>query len=132
MCRRLRTAFILTLVIAAPGSALVFQSTPAEVMKTFASTANEGQYAALEKFLAADTVTWIKSPAGQSAGGVKGICDQWTRKGTIKSFEIVKEEILGDRATVTARILYKDGSVLDPDVTRLIKENGAWKIAMGG
>ncbi len=122
---------VLAVVVAASAMARGGQTTPAEFMKAFAAAANEGQYAALEKFLAADTITWIKSPAGQNLGGIKGLCDQWTKKGTIKDFEIVKEEVQGEVATVTARITYKDGSVLDPDVTRLVKENGAWKIAMG-
>ncbi len=132
MHRMLRTLSILTLVVAASASARAVQSTPGEVMKAFASAANDGQYSAAEKLVSSGAMAWIKSPAGEAAGGFKGICDQWTKKGTIKSFEIVKEEVVGDSATVTARIVYKDGSVLDPDVTRLVKQDGGWKIAIGG
>src|SRR6185503_15401863 len=50
------------------------------------------------------------------------------RNGTIAKVEIVKEEVRGEGAVVTANISFKDGPPLQDDRTELIKEDGSWRL----
>lgn len=52
---------------------------------------------------------------------------QLKEKGGMKSFEVVKEEILGDLADVTVNTTSPDKKEITVKV-KLIKEGGAWKI----
>ncbi len=107
-------------------------NSPGGVVRGFYKAANEGRYSDAEQYLSTDTLTAIKGPLGQKAGGFKKISDDNTRNGQIKEIEITKEDIRGERATVYARIVFKDGQTKNDDVTELIKEKGDWKIALGG
>src|SRR5579863_4389964 len=44
------------------------------------------------------------SRGGQRAGGIRGICDQITKNGSITKIVIVKEEIRGEGAVVIADV----------------------------
>ena len=108
-----------------------FQNSPGEVVKSFYLDANAGKYSDAEQLLANDADKAMKGDLGQLAGGFKHICDEETKNGTVVRVDIMKEEIRGEGATVTANITYKDGSTKSNDKTGLIKEKGSWKITLG-
>jgi len=94
--------------------------------------ANAGKYSEAERYFSTEALAAMKGPLGQIAGGFKGIADSNTRNGQIRVVEVLKQEIRGEGATVTARIAFKDGSTKENDVTELIREKGEWKITLGG
>jgi len=65
-----------------------------------------------------------------SFGGVKALCDQNTREGTIQSIATTGEEIRGEGATVITTFTFKDGSKLEGFRAPLLKEKGIWKVAL--
>lgn len=101
---------------------------PSDVVKDLYSAANEGKYSDAEKLFSQETLNAIKGLLGQMGGGLKGICDENTKNGSITRVEILKEEIRGEGATVIARIYFKDNTTKENDKTSLIKEKGIWKI----
>ena len=108
-----------------------FQNSPGDVAKAFYAAANEGRYSEAEQMLSEDAKNFIKGTLGQMVGGIKGICDQNTRDGTIARVDIQKEEVRGEGATVIAKISFRDGSSKDDDKTSLIREKGSWRITLG-
>jgi len=90
---------------------------------------NEGRYSEIESILTADLLSATKGPLGQMAGGIKGICEKNTRGGTLVKVVVLKEDIRGEGATVTANLHFKDGNVKHDDITELVKEKGSWRVS---
>ena len=63
----------------------------------------------------------------QSNSGVKLAYDNLSRKGTITTIDVVREEIRGNVADVNSMIHYKDGTSIN-DHEPLVRENGSWLI----
>ncbi len=100
---------------------------PSQIVRDLYDAANAGRYVAAEKYFCADARKYIK---GAYPRGLKALCDQQTRYGTLVKVEILKEEIKGDEATVMAKLWFKDKTAI-AEKTKLIKERGEWKIAFG-
>jgi hypothetical protein len=112
----------------------MFEKSPSAVVQAFLAAANEGRYSDAQEMLSegARNVD-VNSERGQGAGGIRGICDQITKNGSIAKVVIVKEEIRGEGAVVTADVTFKDGSMVkgDQNPIPLMKEKGAWKLTLG-
>jgi hypothetical protein len=102
------------------------QKSPSQVVVAAYMAANEGKYSEAEKYLSSHLINAIKGGLGALAGGMKGFWDYKTRKGTIQTIEILKEEVRGEGATVYFRIHFKDGNTEDAHES-LIKEGGQGK-----
>jgi hypothetical protein len=131
---RNRTLVALAVIIAS-GLVLVFgygcgvlQESPSSVVKEFFALANEGKYTDAEKLLSTEFKGALNGVIGQMTGGIKGLCDDVTKNGTLTRVEVVSEEVRGEGATVIAKLHFKDGSTKE-DKTALRKENGKWRIA---
>jgi len=105
------------------------RKSPSGTVKAFYMAANEGKYSEVEKYFSSDALTLMRSEWAALAGGIKGIMDEGTRNGSIKTVEIIKEEIRGEGATVSGVLHYKDGETEEID-EELIREEGAWKITV--
>jgi hypothetical protein len=131
MPRRIFAAtFALTFVVtAACGKNLnPFEKSPGDTVRSLYTACNDARYSQVEPLFTENLRTLMKTPQSIAAGGVKKWCDRASRNGTIAKIEIVKEEVRGEGAVVTANILYKDGPPLQDDRTDLIKEGGSWRI----
>jgi hypothetical protein len=103
---------------------------PGTVLKNLYKNCNAGEYSKAEISLSADERALLHSQEAVLNGGVKGVCDQATRNGTLSSVEVIKEDVRGEGASVSYRKHFKDGSVTNANET-LIKENGKWVLALG-
>lgn len=65
---------------------------------------------------------------GNVAGGFEKIMDEQTNNCTVSKVDIVSEEINGDKATVKAKLTYKNGTSKETGAVNLVKEDGIWKI----
>ncbi len=108
-----------------------FQKSPGEVVQAFYMAANEGRYSDAKALLSEDLKKTIDGDLGQLHGGIKGVCDKGTKNGTVTKVDIVKQDIRGEGATVTAAVFFKDGSKESEQISQLILESGSWKITGG-
>ena len=63
------------------------QKSPGDVVKAFYMDANEGKYSDAKALLSDDFKRTIDGDLGQMNGGIKGVCDEASRKGTIAKVE---------------------------------------------
>jgi hypothetical protein len=125
-CRSVNTLVWLVLCLTSCGWV---QKSPSETVKAAYMACNEGKYSEAESYFSTDVVNMLHGPMGAAAGGIKSVCDENTRKGSITKVEILSEEIKGEGATVVATIHFKDGSRKENDKSELLRESGRWKIA---
>ncbi|MES2570837.1 MAG: DUF4878 domain-containing protein [Verrucomicrobiota bacterium] len=92
---------------------------PADVVLACLIAINAGQHSDLEKYLAPDALEVARTELADSLR---------QQQGTIESFKVIHEELHGDRALVTARIQFIDGTVEPGDQTALIRTGSGWKI----
>ncbi len=118
------------LIVFFSGCGKISQKSPAETVKAFYMTANEGEYSEAEKYLSSEALKAMKGELGLLAGGLKGTLDKATRNGTIARIEILDEKIRGEGATVDFIIHFKDGKT-KKESEPLIKEEEGWKITIG-
>jgi Domain of unknown function (DUF4878) len=131
MTRRLSAvALVLALALtAACGKNLnLFERSPGDTVRALYTACNEARYSEVEPLFSDNVRALMKTPQAVATGGVKKACDRASHDGTIAKIEIVKEEVRGEGAVVTANISFKDGPPLEGDRTDLIKEGGAWRI----
>jgi hypothetical protein len=121
---------ICVLLLSCKDTSSPFHKTPGDVVRAFYSAANAGRYSDAKELFSEDGRKLLDSDLVQLAGGIKGICDKGTKNGTIVKVDIVKEEIRGEGAHVSAAILFKDGSKNSDDYS-LIMEKGSWKLTGG-
>ena len=110
-----------------PSCSKIFTNSPSKTIVKFYTLANQGKYSEAEKLLSNEALNTINGPFVALAGGFKGVADNLTKNGNIKSIKILKETIRGEGANVKYIIYFKDGTQKQ-DEDNLIKENGMWKI----
>jgi hypothetical protein len=104
-------------------------SSPSSVVKKLFNACNAGEYSKAKELYTTSLQKTIDGDLGALAGGMKGICDDETRNGTITNVEIKSEDVRGEGAVVIANIHFKDGNTKEADKSELIKENGVWRLA---
>lgn len=105
-----------------------FEKSPGDTVRSLYTACNDARYSEVEPLFTENLRTMFKSPQAVASGGVKKACDRMSHSGTIAKIEIMKEEVRGEGAVVTANISFKDGPPLEGDRTDLIKEGGSWRI----
>ncbi len=121
--------FLIWLFVAGCGSHSPFANGPGDVLKKFVMAANAGKYSEMKEFFSADLNKAFEGPMAAMGGGLKAHADEFTKNGKVQRVEIVKENIRGEGAKVTANIYYTDGTVRSNDETNMINEHGVWKVA---
>jgi hypothetical protein len=104
------------------------QNNPWEVVKAVAMAGNDGKYSEVENYLSTDCAKFCMSDIVQKAGGIRGIVDPDTRNGTVTKIKMIDQNMIGEAAEVISMFYYKDGSTR-VDHTKMIKENGVWRIS---
>lgn len=104
------------------------ENTPGAVVKAAVMAGNNGKYSEVEMYLSTDCVKFFESDLGHKAGGIRGMVDRDTRNGTVTKIMVVKENMIGEAAEVISVFHYKDGNTR-VDHTKMIKENGVWRIS---
>jgi hypothetical protein len=99
---------------------------PAEVIKTFYSACNSGNYSVAERLLVPDRL--LTSDIAAVDGGLRGICDAETKQGHLQKVEILQQEVRGELAQVRYMLYYADGSALE-ESQGLVVKRWVWKIA---
>lgn len=125
-------ALILTsvgLAVTACGKSGLFSKSPSDTVVAAYMAANEGKYSEAEAYISSEVLNAMKGGRRVLAGGMKALCDEATRNGTIERIEILREEVRGEGATVYYRLHFEDGSKKESDQD-LIKENGVWKMTI--
>lgn len=109
----------------------LFGATPSDVIRDIYRNCNEGEYSRVEPLLSSDYRKMMHTDSRAVAGGgVKRMCDEATRRGTLVGVDILKETIRGEGATVVANARFKTGAPAK-EVLFLVKENGAWRFSGG-
>jgi hypothetical protein len=99
---------------------------PAEVIKTFYSACNSGNYSVAERLLVPDRL--LTSDIAAVDGGLRGICDAETKQRHLQKVEILQQDVRGQVAQVRYMLYYSDGSALE-EVQGLVIKHRVWKIA---
>ena len=101
---------------------------PAEVIKTFYSACNSGNYSVAEKLLVPEANWVLTRHIGAVDGGLRGICDEETKQGHLEKVEILQQEVRGEVAQVRYMLHYADGSTIE-ESQGLVVKYWVWKIA---
>jgi len=107
---------------------LVPYGSPAEVIKTFYSACNSGNYSVAERLLVPEANRVLTLHIGAVDGGLPGICDEETKQGHLQRVEVLREEVHGDLAQVRYRLYFADGATIE-DSQGLVVRHGIWKIS---
>jgi hypothetical protein len=106
----------------------VSYGSPAEVIKTFFSACNSGNYSVAEGLLVPEANRVLTRHIGAVDGGLRGICDQETKQGHVQRVEVLQQEVHGELAQVRYMLYYADGSTIE-DSQGLVLRRWVWKIA---
>lgn len=131
----LSTSLVLTSLLLGCGSAgisSILGTDPGSVVRNQYMACNSGNYSKAESYLTPELKRLVDGDLGTASGGIKGLCDQATHNGNISTVVIKSTSMRGEGAQVVADIHFKDGSVKAGDITQLLKEDGNWKITIGG
>lgn len=113
------------------GCGFLDQKTPSKVVFVSYMSANDGNYSEANKYFSLEVEKLFEGSYGALVGGKIGMWNKVTRNGTIAKIDNIKEIVRGEGATVTFKIIFKNGREKTVN-EMLIKENGQWKIALGG
>ncbi len=105
-----------------------FKNSPSDLVKKYFASCNSDEYSKAEETLATDAKKLIHG--GLVSGGLRGMCEEASRDGTIDSVEIKSETIRGEGATVV--VLIRRDRSSRADFLQTIKEDGSWKITPRG
>jgi hypothetical protein len=98
---------------------------PSDTLKNTLLKANEGKYSEAQDALSSEVKKLFEGEMS------KLVWDSITKQRTIKSVEVGKEQVRGEGATVSLKIVYKDGSSIEAE-EEMIKEDGKWKSSFLG
>lgn len=101
---------------------------PAEVIKTFYSACNSGNYSVAARLLVPEASRALTRHIGAVDGGLRGICDEVTKQGHLQRVEVLQQEVHGERAQVRYMLYYADGSTIE-ESQGLVLKRWAWEIA---
>jgi len=118
------TLLILTVLMIS--SCGLFSPGPGKVVEKFYRYVEKGELESAKNLFAKQIQ---EAMGGKLMAGLSEETNHIKDKGGVKDIEIINEEITGESARVTARVSYGNGSDKS-DNTKLIKENGAWKITI--
>lgn len=99
-----------------------FQMPPAAVIQGAYDACNAGRYETAEAFFSKSA-----KQAMALGGGIKLVCDNSTRNGTVQSLKVDNVDTRGQGATVRFTLTFKGGDTKS-DSDDLILENSSWKI----
>jgi len=120
---------MLTLVLAfAFLTGLAPYGSPAEVLQTFYSACNSGNYSVAERLIVPEANRVLMRHIGAVDGGLPGICEEETKQGHLQKVEILHQEFHGDLAQVHYRLYYADGTAAE-ESQGLVLRHWTWKIA---
>jgi hypothetical protein len=100
---------------------------PAEVIKTFYSGCNSGNYSLAERLLVPEANRVLTRHIGVD-GGLQGICDEETKQGHLQRVEVLQQDVRGELAEVRYMLYYVDGSTTE-ESQGLVLTLWGWKIA---
>ena len=107
---------------------LVPYGSPAEVIKTFYSACNSGNYSVAERLLVPESKRVLTLHIRAVDGDLPGICEEETKQGHLQRVEVLDENVHGDLAQVRYKLYYADGSTIE-DSQGLVARHWVWKIS---
>ena len=110
------------------GNRLVPHDSPPEVIKTFFSAGNSGNYSLAGSLLVPEANRVLTRHIGAVDGGLRAICDEETKQGHLQRVEVLQQEVHGELAQVHYMLHYADGSTMEGSQGLVLKRWG-WKIA---
>lgn len=116
---------IIAILLIFMGCDKLFGSGPANVVKRFYELAEKGEVSKAFELFSEGAKGMLNMMGGTKA--LIGLTDEIKKKGGIKNFKVVKEDITGELATIRFEITFGNGSVKKDD-EKLIKQDGKWKI----
>jgi hypothetical protein len=123
------SVLMLVVVLAfALGTGFVPYDSPPEVIKTFFSACNSGNYSVAESLLVPEVNRELTRHVGAVDGGLRAICDEETKQGHLQRVEVLQQEVRGELAQVHYMLYYADGSTIEGSQGLVLKRWG-WKIA---
>ena len=116
----------LTLFLVSAIACSLLSAGPADTVQKFFRHLEKGQIADASALLSSRAVGQV--PPEKLRSGLENGARQIASKGGIRSVKVQKEEIQGELASVTLLITYGNGST-ESDNSKLVKEDGRWKLA---
>ena len=101
---------------------------PAEVIKTFYSACNSGNYSLAERLLVPEANRVLNRHIGAVGGGLREVCEEETKQRHLRKVEILHQEVRGDIAQVRYVLYFADGSAIE-DSQGLVLKHWVWKIS---
>ena len=121
-------AFVTVVSVGVLGCDDISSGSPGAVVLEIYIAANEGRYSDVEQLLTEPALEVYRSTLWAMAGGTKGIWDSETHNGTLANVEVLGEDIRGEGATVSVRLTFNDGEIIEVD-RPLLLEGGSWRLS---
>lgn len=122
--RIVRLMVLIGLVMVGSGCGL-FNSGPGQTVKNFYYAVEAGKIEEAKNLLSAQVTATYGAKLSQA---LVQASEDIKRKGGIQSIDVISENINGDIAAVTSKTTFGNGQSTT-DASRLLKEDGQWKIA---
>ena len=103
-------------------------SSPSDALKSFYKDVEQGKVNDAYALLSKDAQNLL-SQLGSGPGMLMDQVNAIKKMGGIKEFKILKEEINGDTASVSMKLIFGNGRFEDTS-DNLIKEDGKWKVVV--
>ena len=120
-------ATLLALLALSAGGCSFFD-TPSAVVKKFYERVEAGKVNDAYELITLEGKAMLRSFGGP-VNALSSMTKKIKAKGGIKSINIQSEEVTGDMAEVVFSLAFGDGT-MENNSDKLIKEEGAWKIAI--
>jgi len=101
---------------------------PSTVVHSLYMDCNNGEYPKARALFVASKREDFDGALNANAPEIRGVCDRLTHSQTLTSVQITGEVIQGEKATVFADAHFSDGSAKLGAQTKLVVEEGAWKV----
>ncbi len=101
---------------------------PRQTVEQSVRLTEQGNFEEFKKLLSANYKAKAYAPNSFLEKTFPGVSGMMKGLGGVKSIEIVKEDISGDKAKVISNYHYGNGKTVDNITENLVKEDGKWKI----
>ena len=118
---------VVLIVLAAGGFSLSADNTPSGAVKKAVRSVETGNYNAFRSSFSKDALEMFETIRQDPKVLFEEVKAETEKKQGVKSLEITKETINGEKAEFCSKLTYGDGSI-DETCDDLVKEGGEWKI----
>jgi hypothetical protein len=102
---------------------------PATVVHSLYTDCNRAEYPKARALMTESLRQQSDGALTASGLGIRQVCDALTNSGTLADVEITRQVVDGDRALIVTDASFRTGDMHRVQQTRLLRENGLWKVS---